>query len=127
MFVLFKSRIDQIQMLNRRAKLFVCAVLPTKSATYNRKASYFNGLLGEMAGNNFNITIVGSDVFESYLNPNTGLLSERFSFKDDQLHLTPYAASILATTIKYAIFARKKKRVDGRTFTAAVGSGNHPS
>ena len=125
-FDLFRSKIDQIHMLNRRAKLFVCAVLPTKSATYNRKATHFNGLLEDMAGNNFNITIVGPSVFESYLDPDTGLLSERFSFRNDQLHLTPYAASRLATTIKTAIFARKKKRVDGRKFSAAVSSGTDP-
>ena len=125
---LFKSKIEQIQLLNKRARIFVCAVLPTKIRDYNRKASYFNYLLeNDLIRSSYGVTLVGNPEFEKFVSPQTGFLCDSFSFPGDSLHLTRSAASILARVIKHAIFARKKKMVNGMRYSAVASSGVAPS
>ena len=103
-------------------------MLPTKIRDYNLKASYFNYLLeNDLIRSSYGVTLVGNPEFEKFVNPQTGFLGDSFSFPGDSLHLNRSAASILARVIKHAIFARKKKMVNGMRYSAVASSGVAPT
>ena len=120
-----KSKISLIQCINPKAHVFICPVLPTKRAEFNRKGICFNNLIwNELLPSNFGVTFV--DGFQNFVDEN-GLLSRNFSrdlnrFKrPDMLHLNWKGLAKLGSFIRNTVLLRKSGGVDRRRKTRVDG------
>ena len=124
----FKSKVEQIQRVNKRASVFVCPILPTKLYGVNRKASLFNSLISnDLLHCNYGVTAIPD--FDGFMDE-TGFLSEELSRSGDTLHLNYVGVRKLAKLIKDCIFCTKKSRTKRNTvkhdmsFASAVNQDN---
>ena len=104
----YKGKIAEIKKLNKKCKIFVVPVLPTKLMTVNRKIIRFNDFIFDDLARSFECvsTVEGSAQF---LDRDSGLLSESLSrYRGDPLHINSAGVGMLVTFIKNAIFQRKK-------------------
>ena len=126
-----KCKVEAISKLNRKAKILVCPVLPTKSGQLNKKVISFNRLIfTDLVMNNYGVSIVHG--FNDFVNPADGLLRRDLAKPNiqDFLHLNDKGVKFLASNIKTSIFQRKKlgSRINsGRTFSDAVQRGSAPT
>ena len=106
----YKGKILEIKKLNKRCKIFVVPVLPTKLVTVNRKIIIFNNfILDDLRQSIDSVSIVGGSA--RFLDRATGLLSESLSkYHNDPLHINSAGVGMLVKFIKEAIFQRKKGR-----------------
>ena len=125
----FVSKIEQIQVINPRAKIYVCPVLPTKLADVNRRAVCFNRhIFNDLISSNFGVSVVFG--FDRFLDEQ-GLLHQNLSRRlnkhqrPDYLHLNWKGCAQLARLIKNTIFHRKSSRVDGRSYRDVAAPGEH--
>ena len=113
-----KSKISLIQCINPKAHVFICPVLPTKRAEFNRKGICFNNLIwNELLPSNFGVTFV--DGFAAFVNEK-GLLMRELSrefYKDkrpDFLHLNWKGLAKLGILIRNTVLLRRSGGVDRR-------------
>ncbi len=103
-YVLLKSKIYQITEVNKRARIYVDTLLPTKISDCIDKVRYFNKLLTTDLSRSFkNVKIINSF---SKFGDVRGLLHQHLS--TDSLHLNSTGLSILSTCIKNMIFHSKR-------------------
>ena len=127
---ILKRKIECISKLNRKAKIFICSILPTKSRELNNKAISFNNLIfKDLVMCNYRVSVVHG--FNEFVSPSDGLLSRAFSRPQmyDILHLNSNGTKSLAKKIKNSIFQRKKagsRVISDRTFSNAVQQGSRP-
>ena len=106
----YKGKILEIKKLNKRCKIFVVPVLPTKLVTVNRKIMIFNDfILHDLRQSIDSVSIVGGSA--RFLDRATGLLSESLSkYHNDPLHINSAGVGMLVKFIKESIFQRKQGR-----------------
>ena len=127
----FKSKIESISKLNRKAKIFICPILPTKSHELNKKALFFNRLIfNDLVMCNYGVSTVHG--FDEFVDSADGLLSRNLSrpHMNDILHLNSKGTKTLAEKIKTSIFQRKKsgsRAISGRTYSSMLQQGLRPS
>ena len=121
-YALYKSKIQQIRLLNPKINIFVCPILPTKMYSLNRKAAWFNGLIvSDLLESRFGVLWVAGvrDFLDS-----AGYLSDKLSYRGDPLHLNFSGAGMLAMLIKRCISFRKGNGlISGVSYQAAVAAG----
>ena len=135
-FSLLEYKIEQIQVVNPTAQIFLCPLLPTKSVELNRKVLYFIDLIRkELLPKNFGVQMV--EGFNDFLGEN-GLLSQLLSRefgrngRPDFLHLNWRGVAKLGVIIRNNVLLRinggvdkrrnrRDGRVDGRLFSDTVG------
>ena len=120
--------------INKRARVYVDLLLPTKIEDCNRKIKYFNNLIINDLCKSFNSRVKMINVHSKFCNSN-GLLSDNLSQEltrdnqPDYLHLNAAGLKLLSSSIKDAIFISKRQRQDGSTMhngSGGLGSGNSP-
>ena len=123
-YVCFKTKISDIISVNKRARVYVSTLLPTKCENVNTKLKLFNHLISNDLSKSFkNIRVINnfsrfSDV-AGFLAP--GLSREYNSHGEpDQLHLNDSGLRVFSYLIKSTLFARKKSQEGG---TDRGGSG----
>ena len=107
----YKTKIALIRKYNRKCRIFVCRVLPTKSHDINRRVNIFNRLIvSDLIQCDLNVILV--DGFIKFLDRQTNLLSAGMS-KDanDELHLNKRGVSALVSLIKESIFRTRRHNV----------------
>lgn len=125
----FKSKVESICLHNRRAKILICPILPTKCPQLNMKATYFNHLIfSDSVRTNYRASVVHG--FDSFVGPDC-LLSRDLSVPhvNDMLHLNFSGVKYLASCVKTSIFQRVKvgkKVYSNRTYSDAAGQGLRP-
>ena len=110
-------------MLNKKANIFVCPILPTKSSELNRKALDFNKfVLRDLSQSCPGVSVVLG--FDEFLDQD-GYLAKDLSFTGDHLHLNMAGAGHLATLIKSSISLRNggSGRIKKKRYSAAVSEG----
>ena len=121
-YVDFKTKIENIIYLNKRASIFIVPILPTKLANVNRKALFFNHLIrSDLVNQNRAVSVIPgiADFVDNF-----GSLSKRYSLREgDNLHLSTEGTRLLAKLVKTAIFSRKKERQQRRLYTGALKGG----
>ena len=134
---LFVKKIEKIQIINPRAHIFVCPVLPTKRADLNRKGICFNMMLiNELLPSNFGVSIV--DGFDQFLDE-TGLLARALSRdynrnrRPDFLHLNWKGLAKLGILIRNTVLRRKsggigqrRTGVDGTSYRDVAAANRAP-
>ena len=126
-YVDFKSKINQFTAMNKRSRIYVNTLLPTKTVECNKKIEYFNKLLVTDLIKTFkNIRI---NNFYTKFTDVRGQLSRPLSRdtnasgQPDNLHLNDDGLRLLSVNIKRAIFESKnQKESTGDGATAAVAS-----
>ena len=124
-YVDFKTKISDIIQLNRRARIYVSCILPTKCNNINKKVKLFNSLLVDDLPLSFKyITIINHwsrfSGVSGLLSPG---LSREFNSRNepDQLHLNASGLRLFSTVIKNVLFLRKN--VQGRGTGGGTGGG----
>jgi hypothetical protein len=121
-YIDFKTKVDFICRVNKRAKIFVVPLIPTALPELNRKSMIFNKFLfDDLVLFNRNVsTISGLDEFVDL----NGCLKKHL-IKDDGLfiHLNGLGIRMLAKFIKQGIFFRKLSSRKGKQ----VGDRTHGS
>ncbi len=116
-YIDFKTKINDIIQVNKRSKIYVNTLLPTKLADCNRKVKYFNKLIVEDLVNSYNeIKVINSYYkFADSRGHLTQHLSRELSSDNqpDVLHLNKIGLRVLSVVIKNSIFAVKRERMEG--------------
>ena len=106
----YVEKLTLIQTVNKRAHVFICPLLPTKSSELNRKVLSFNHLIfSQLLPTNFGVSLVSG--FDSLVDEN-GLLSQHLSKRvnrfgnADYLHLNWKGTAKLASFIKNTVLFR---------------------
>ncbi len=116
-YAVFKGRIDHIMRVNKRAKIYVSTLLPTKIDDCNVKLMYFNKLLIDDLGNSFNNNVRIVNHFHRFAN-SRGHLNQHLSKElnrnnePDMLHLNEAGLRVFSVTIKNSIFVVKHEGRD---------------
>ena len=123
-YVKFKTKVRNIIEVNKRSRVFVSVVLPSKLEDNNRKAKSFNKLVHEDLGRSFKgITIIyGYNKFCDVSGKLAPTLSSEFNKHGapDYLHLNESGLMVFSKNIKNALFYRKQA---ARSSTAGRGPG----
>ena len=126
-YVKFKSKIYQIMEANKRARVYVCTLLPTKLNDCKSKVIYFNKLILEDLQNAFsNIRIINT--FSQFCDVR-GLLATNLSRdlnkhgSPDYLHLDERGLRVLSIKIKQSIFYSKRKEESTGFARGGPGTG----
>ena len=125
----FKFRLNLIRKFNKNCRLFVCPLLPTKLADYNRKANVFNSCIWNDLVNDAKLNIIVVCGFNSFCDEE-GFLSNSLSSlrQNDVLHLNGKGKGQLAKLIKTTIFQSKgSKQGSSKLFSAVVSEGRAPT
>ena len=129
LYIQLKCKIEQIRIMNKRANIFVCPILPTKLSELNRKALDFNKcILGDLCRSCPGVSLVLG--FDEFLDQD-GYLAKSLSFTGDHLHLNIAGARHLATLFKASISLKNGGggRIKKKPYSAAVseGTGGDPA
>ena len=123
-YVHFKTKISDIVSVNKRARIYVNTLLPTKIENVNKKQKLFNSLIVNDLPKSFkDIRIINS---QSRFSNVAGLLAPGLSREfnshgePDQLHLNESGLRLLSYLIKSSLFSRKKSQ-DGGTGDSGGG------
>ena len=123
----YKTKIALIRKFNKKCRIFVCPVLPTKSHEINRRVNIFNKyLLDDLIQCDLKVVLV--DGFLKFLDKQTNLLSTVLS-RNDNLHLNGKGVSVLVGLIKDSIFKSRRYNVinSPRLYSNTVRGGPpHP-
>ena len=129
LYIRLKCKIEQIHLMNKRANIFICPILPTKLSELNRKALDFNKfILGDLRQSCPGVSLVLG--FDEFLDQD-GYLAKSLSFTGDHLHLNMAGARHLATLFKASISLKNggSGRIKKKPYSAAVseGTGGDPA
>jgi uncharacterized membrane protein YgcG len=125
-YVKFKSKVYQVMNINKRSRVYVCTLLPTKIEACKPKVTYFNKLISDDLSKSFsNINIINT--FSQFCNIK-GLLNSDLSRKFnkheqlDYLHLNEHGLKLLSIKIKRSLFFYKRKE-ESAGFAGGAGGG----
>ena len=140
-YVAFKTKISDIITTNKRARVYVNTLLPTKSEDDNKKVNIFNSLIVEDLPKSFkDIRVINQHKRFSHV---SGLLAQNISKEfnshgePDLLHLNAAGLRLLSSVIKNAVFMSKRSQErgtgegsrvqrDGQSYGAVVSNrGRH--
>ena len=140
-YVAFKTKISDIITTNKRARVYVNTLLPTKSEDDNKKVNIFNSLIVEDLPKSFkDIRVINQHKRFSHV---SGLLAQNISKEfnshgePDLLHLNAAGLRLLSSVIKNAVFMSKRSQErgtgegsrvqrDGQSYSAVVSNrGRH--
>ena len=107
----YKTKIALIRKYNKKCRIFVCRVLPTKSHEINRRINIFNKfLVDDLIQCDLNVVLV--DGFLKFLDKQTNMLAPSLSRDaDDKLHLNGKGVSVLVGLIKDCIFKSRRYNI----------------
>ena len=119
----FKSKINQLLHFNKRARVYINLLLPTKLSDCNKKINYFNKLIIEDLCRSYS-RLKYIDTNKKFCDINSFLsnsLSQEFNRDNqpDYIHLNAAGIRLLSVTVKNAIF--NSKRRDGSTRRSGGG------
>ena len=119
----FKTKISDIKTLNKRARIYVSTLIPTKSEDINKKVKLFNYILKDDLPLSFEyIRVVHHysrfSTVSGVITPN---IAKEFNSQGspDTLYLNAAGLRLFGSVIKNAIFYRKNTHSEGGT-----GGGN---
>ena len=118
-YVNLKTKISDIKTLNKRARIYVSTLLPTKSEDINKKVKLFNSFLRDDLPLSFEYIRVVQHY--SRFSTVSGLLAPNISKEfnsqgdPDTLHLNAAGLRLFGSVIKNAIFYRKNSHSEGGT------------
>ena len=116
-YVHFKTKISDILSVNKRARVYVNTLLPTKIENLNTKQKLFNSLIVNDLPKSFkDIRIINSQSrFSNVAGLLTPGLSREFNShgEPDQLHLNESGLRLFSYLIKSSLFSRKKSQERG--------------
>ena len=125
-YIDFKTKISDIIQLNKRARIYISCLLPTKCQDINKKVKTFNSLLVNDLPLSFEyIKVVNHwQRFSGVSGLLTPGLSREFNShgEPDQLHLNDSGLRLFSVVIKNALFLRKKSQERGTGGGAGGGS-----
>ena len=125
-YVAFKTKISDIINLNKRARIYVSTLLPTKSDETNLKIKIFNSFINDDLSKSFkDIRIISHySKFSSVSGILSRNLSKEFtnSGEPDLLHLNAAGLRLFSSMIKSALFSRKRAQERGTGGVAGGGS-----
>ena len=114
----YAEKIADIQAVNKKTRVYICQLLPTKCIDLNKRVNFFNYLIHtQLLPLNFGVTLV--DGFSGFADEN-GLLSQHLSrrltrfMKPDYLHLNWKGVAKLAAILKNTILLRVNGGQDRR-------------
>ena len=111
-YVAFKTKISDIINLNKRARIYVSTLLPTKSDETNLKIKIFNSFINDDLSKSFkDIRIISHySKFSSVSGILSRNLSKEFtnSGEPDLLHLNAAGLRLFSSMIKSALFSKRK-------------------
>ena len=113
-YVQLKSKINHITHLNKKARVFVSLLLPTKLDNVNRKVKIFNKLIVDDLCKSFHNRVKCIDSYRKLCDSN-GLLARNLSRdftrdnQPDNLHLNDGGLKLLSVSIKNALFLNKRQ------------------
>ena len=113
-YVQLKSKINHITHLNKKARVFVSLLLPTKLENVNKKVKIFNKLIIDDLCKSFNNRVKAIDSYRKLCDSN-GLLAKNLSREftrdnqPDNLHLNDGGLKLLSVSIKNALFINKRQ------------------
>ena len=123
-YVHFKTKISDIVSVNKRARIYVNTLLPTKIENVNKKQKLFNSLIVNNLPKSFkDIRIINS---QSRFSNVAGLLAPGLSREfnshgePDQLNVNESGLRLFNYLIKSSLFSRKKSQ-DGGTGDSGGG------
>ena len=107
-YSIYKTKISEIERLNKECKILVVPLFPSKLISLNRKIIRFNRiLLNDLPRSFESVSIVGGTA--QFVDKESGLLSESLSrYRDDPIHLNSAGVGLLVSKIKFAIFQKKQ-------------------
>ena len=111
-YIKLKSKINQLSHVNKRARIYVNLLLPTKLYDCNKKIKYFHKLIIDDLCKSFT-RVKYIDSYRKFTDSNGFLsssLSREFSGDNqpDYLHLNIAGLRVLSVCIKRALFASKR-------------------
>ena len=113
-------KIQQIQKLCPKAKIFVTAVLPSRLPKMNNNIMTFNSLVDEMLYSSFNQTVWHLGV--GHFLDSKGLLAMKLTRKGDEIHLGELGICKFVRCLKQWVYVRERQeRVRQRKATRPVG------
>ncbi len=122
-----KTKIDHIFQVNKRIRVYVSVLLPTKLNECNKKIRYFNSLItGDLINSYRDVRVV--DHYNRFTD-SRGLLSVGLSKgvndqnEPDNIHLNQGGLRLLSVNIKNLIFHHKREQQDRRDGGAGVRGG----
>ena len=112
-YIKLKSKINQLSHINKRARIYVNLLLPTKLDDCNKKIKYFNKLIIDDLCRSFS-KVKYIDSYRKFTDSNGFLsnsMSQEFSGDNqpDYLHLNIAGLRVLSVCIKTALFASKRQ------------------
>jgi len=122
----YAQKIKDIKQLNKRIRVFIVPVIPSRFENINCKIRDFNRFIAEFSQKFSNTHIV--EGMGELADRTTGALATRFARNPDPsgLHVNDLGTCVIVKNIKHAIFKRKLSRngrvVSNRTYAAAAGS-----
>ena len=102
----FKCKVEDIRRVNKRCRILVSPILPTRLPGLNKRAMYYNNLLfNDLARSNLRVEFVYgyNDLLDG-----EGLLDAKLARFHDYLHLNASGVGFMARCIKNLIFIKKK-------------------
>ena len=126
----FKSKINQLIHVNKRARIYVNLLLPTKLNECNKKIKYFNNLIiNDLCRSYSRVKYIESH--KKFCDSN-GFLSQNLSREfnadnqPDYLHLNDAGLKLLSVCIKNAIFNSKRREGSNQRSGGSGGGGGRP-
>ncbi len=126
-YVKFKSKINQILHVNKRARIYIDLLLPTKLDACNRNIKLFNNyLVGDLCKSYNRVRTI--DCYKKFCDSN-GFLAKNISRefdgenRPDYLHLNNGGLKLLSVTIKNVIFYKKRQEGTMRRSDGGEGAG----
>ena len=103
----FKSKIEDIRRINKKCRILISPILPTRLPGLNKRAVYYNSLLfNDLAQSNLRVEFVYG--YDAFLDQDDCLNTELARFHD-HLHLNASGVRFMARCIKDLILIKKKR------------------
>ena len=103
----FKCKVEDIRRINKRCRILISPILPTRLPGLNRRAVYFNSLLfNDLAQSKLRVEFVGG--YDDFLD-NDKCLSTQLARHHDYLHLNASGVGYMARCIKGLILIKKNR------------------
>ena len=106
MYTQFKSKIEDIRQVNRKSRILISPILPTRLPGLNRKALFFNKLIfDDLLTSNLHVEIING--YDDMLGEDE-CLNIQLARYHDYLHLNASGVRYMAKCIKDIILIKKR-------------------
>ena len=107
LYISFKSKIEDIRRINKKCRILISPILPTRLPGLNKRAVYYNSLLfDDLTQSNLRVEFVNG--YNDFLDQDECLDAKLARFHD-HLHLNTSGVRFMARCIKDLILIRKKR------------------